>query len=130
MGKFSEKSLARLAETDPRLQALFRRVVSQYDCIVTAGYRSGADQDAAFRAGRSQKQAGQSKHNSYPALAIDVAPWPLQWENAKRFYHFAGYVKGVAEFMAIPIRWGGDWDSDLDLDDNGLVDLVHFEIKE
>ena len=39
-------------------------------------------------------------------------------------------VMGVAKQMNLPIRWGGDWDMDNDLDDSNFLDLVHFEIKE
>ena len=29
--------------------------------------------------------------------------------------------------MGIKIRWGGDWDSDTQVNDNKFDDLVHFE---
>jgi peptidoglycan L-alanyl-D-glutamate endopeptidase CwlK len=32
--------------------------------------------------------------------------------------------------MGIKIRWGGDWDSDGDINDNRFDDLVHVEIKD
>jgi peptidoglycan L-alanyl-D-glutamate endopeptidase CwlK len=60
--------------------------------------------------------------------AVDLAPYPIDWKNTKRFYHFAGIVLGVATEMGIRIRWGGDWDMDDDLDDQSFMDLVHFEI--
>jgi peptidoglycan L-alanyl-D-glutamate endopeptidase CwlK len=60
-----------------------------------------------------------------------VAPYPIDWNDTKRFYHFAGFVLGVAKSskIAIPIRWGGDWDSDNDLNDQTFMDLVHWELK-
>ena len=61
-------------------------------------------------------------------MGIDVAPCPIQWNNSKRFYHFAGYVKGVADSLGIKICWGGDWDKDNDFDDQTFNDLVHFEL--
>ena len=88
-------------------------------------------QDEAFAAGKSKKQWPDSKHNVKEdelSLAVDVAPYPINWENLKRFYHFAGYVKGVADQLDITIRYGGDWDMDNDLDDQDFMDLVHFEV--
>ena len=35
----------------------------------------------------------------------------------------------VAQDLDIPIRWGGDWDSDNNLNDQNFMDLVHFELK-
>lgn len=50
-------------------------------------------------------------------------------ENAmKRWYIFAGIVKGVALAMGISIRWGGDWDNDNNFDDQTFNDLPHFEL--
>ena len=47
-----------------------------------------------------------SKHNKLPSKAVDVAPYPIDWNDPDRFYHFAGYVRGIAEGMGIKIRWG------------------------
>ena len=46
-----------------------------------------------------------------------------------RWYYFGGFVLGTAEEMGIDIRWGGDWDSDRDLDDQSFDDLPHFEVR-
>ena len=71
------------------------------------------------------------KHNRKPSAAIDVAPWPIpDWEDLKTFYFFSGVVKGIANCLEIKIRWGGDWDSDNDLNDQTFNDLVHFELVE
>jgi len=32
--------------------------------------------------------------------------------------------------MGVDLRWGGDWDGDTEVRDNGFDDLVHFEIVE
>lgn len=67
-------------------------------------------------------------HNKTPSLAVDVAPWPIDWNDKNRFYHFAGRVQGIAQMFNIKIRWGGDWDSDNDLKDQNFYDLPHFEL--
>ena len=71
-----------------------------------------------------------SKHNQEPSLAVDVAPWPIDWNDSHRFYHFAGFVLGIAAALNIRLRWGGDWDSDFDLRDQTFFDLPHFELEE
>ena len=40
----------------------------------------------------------------------------------------AGYIQATADKLGIKIRWGGDWDSDGDLDDQTFMDLGHFEL--
>jgi len=117
-----------LSTVNGRLQDVFLEVIKGYDCSILCGFRNEEDQDEAFHTGRSQKKWPDGRHNKAPSNAVDVAPWPIDWNNKKRFYHFAGYVKGVADKMGIKLRWGGDWDSDNDLDDQSLFDLVHFEL--
>lgn len=128
MNEFSKQSWDRLETCHPDLQLLFQEVVKHYDCSILEGWRSEADQNNAVHEGKSKTPWPQSKHNTIPSSAVDVAPYPIQWNNLKRFYHFAGFVLGVAKEMNIKIRWGGDWDSDMDLDDQDFNDLVHFEL--
>lgn len=130
MNKWSNTSKERLEQCDERLQALAEAVLQIHDCSVLTGHRSENAQNQAYVEGYSTIQWPYSKHNSLPSLAIDLAPFPIDWENTKRFYYFAGIVMGVAKQMNLPIRWGGDWDMDNDLDDSNFLDLVHFEINE
>ena len=130
MPKFSKKSKEKLETCDDNLIELFNEVINTYDCTIIIGHRTKEEQDEAFRTGKSKLKFPHSKHNEEPSMAVDVAPCPIDWKNTKRFYHFAGYVQGIAEKLGIPIRWGGDWDSDRDLDDQNFMDLVHFELKD
>ncbi len=130
MPQFGKRSKERLETCHPRLQELFNEVVKNYDCSILQGTRSKEEQDKFFREGKSKVQYPNSKHNSTPSMAVDVAPYPIDWNNTNRFYHFAGYVNGVADTMGINLRWGGDWDSDKDFSDNHFNDLPHFEIRE
>jgi len=130
MNKWSNTSKERLEQCDERLQALAEAVLQIHDCSVLTGHRSENAQNQAYVEGYSTIQWPYSKHNKLPSLAIDLAPFPIDWKNTKRFYYFAGIVMGAAKQMNLPIRWGGDWDMDNDLDDSNFLDLVHFEIKE
>ncbi len=126
--KFSRRSLKELSTCHPELQRLFKEVIKEFDCSVLGGYRSDEEQEEFFRKGYSKLRGGQSKHNHHPSLAIDVAPYPIDWKNIERFIYFAGYVKGMSRQMGIKIRWGGDWDSDNFMKDQSFNDLPHFEL--
>lgn len=138
MPKFGTESARKLSTAHPRLQDLFNRVVQDYDCKILYGVRTAQEQKELVAAGKSKTL--NSKHLLHAdgfAHAVDVSPYPIpdDWgegnylEKAK-FYNFAGYVLGTAIQMGIEIRWGGDWDQDLDFDDQTFMDLVHFELKE
>ena len=130
MPKFSKKSLSKLETCDKRLQDLFLRVVKKFDCTILEGHRSKDRQNKLFDEGKSKLKYPKGKHNSLPSKAVDVAPYPIDWNDRERFTYFAGYVIGIAYQMGLKIRWGGDWDMDTEVKDNNFDDLPHFEIKE
>lgn len=130
MPRFGKSSRSKLEQCDERIIAVFERVVREFDCSVLEGHRSNERQEQLFAEGKSKLRAGQSKHNKIPSLAIDAAPYPIDWNDRERFHYFAGYVKGVAQEMGVKLRWGGDWDSDWQVSDNNFDDLPHFEIVE
>lgn len=131
MPLFSPASKAKLSTCHPDLQRLFYEVIKYYDCTVIEGHRSKEAQDKAVAEKKSKKAWPTSKHNFMPARAVDVAPYPINWDTKehRRFYHFAGFVKATAIKLGIEIRWGGDWDSDLVFSDERFNDLPHFELK-
>ena len=130
MPKFSKKSLSKLETCDKRLQDLFLRVVKKFDCTILEGHRGKDRQNKLFDEGKSKLKYPKGKHNSLPSKAVDVAPYPIDWNDRERFTYFAGYVLGIAYQMGLKIRWGGDWDMDTQVKDNNFDDLPHFEIKE
>lgn len=129
MPSFSEQSQEKLAGCNYDLQVLFNEVIKKFDCTIIVGHRGKNEQNEYYRTGRSKLQYPNSKHNKIPSEAVDVAPYPINWNDTKRFYYFAGYVKGIAEKMGINIRFGGDWDSDTEVTDQTFNDLVHFELR-
>lgn len=127
MAKFSASSMAKLEGVDYRLQDLCHRVVLElHDCTVVYGLRTQEEQAKLVQEGLSKTM--NSKHLT--GKAVDLAPFPIDWNNTKQFYYFAGMVLAVAKDMGIKIRWGGDWDMDNDLNDQNFMDLVHFELVE
>jgi peptidoglycan LD-endopeptidase CwlK len=130
MGTFSTASLERLTHVHPDLRRVFEEVVKHYDCSILCGHRGEEEQHIAFAQGRSKLDWPDSKHNGLPSKAVDAAPYPVDWNDAKRFYLFAGFVLGTAKQMGVNLRWGGDWDRDWDLSDNRFNDWPHFELYE
>ena len=129
--KFSKHSLKRLGTCDERLQKIFLEVIKHIDCTIVEGHRNKELQDDYFRIGRSRVKWPNGNHNSYPSNAVDVAPCikgKIPWDDSDYFYHFAGFVKGVASQMGIRIRHGYDWDMDNELKDQTLFDGPHFEL--
>ena len=126
--KFGASSLEKLKTCDSKIIFVMEKAIQIIDFSVICGHRGMKDQNKAFRAGRSKLQWPKSKHNSTPSKAIDIAPWPINWKDTKRFYYLGGIVMGIAQENNIQLRWGGDWDMDGDTSDNSFNDLAHFEL--
>ena len=145
MPRFGERSRARLATIEPRLRGVLIAVMSTAlntrddDFSVLTGRRGKADQDEAVALGRSHASWPDSAHNcaladdSKPphlwaedpdglSLAVDLAPYPIDWQDVERFHHLAGRVMQQAAVMDVGLRWGGDF--------RHLKDLGHFELVE
>lgn len=130
MPRFSKKSLTNLETCDPRLHQVFEAVVAEFDCTILEGHRDQLRQAQMVTEGKSKTPWPNSKHNTKPSLAADVAAYPIDWEDRERQTMFAGYVLATAKSLGVTLRWGGDWDRDTEVRDNSFDDLVHFEIVE
>jgi peptidoglycan L-alanyl-D-glutamate endopeptidase CwlK len=62
------------------------------------------------------------------AHAIDLAPFPIDWKDLKRFAFLAGLMRMAAQIEGVSIRWGGNWDGNSDFHNNSLEDLPHYEL--
>jgi len=128
MPAFSKTSLDRLATCHPKLQAVLNEVIKYEDFVVLEGHRGQEAQDKAFREGKSKLRWPEGKHNTLPSQAVDVAPYPVDWNDSLAFASLAGYVQAVADSMGIAVRWGGDWNGNGKSKDERFLDLVHFEL--
>ena len=153
LGKFSLKNL----ETcDERLQRLVYNVAEIINITVTEGYRGPIEQNLAYERGYSKLKYPESKHNSKPSEAVHLVPYipgigaligsqqqittlVLQMGRQRNIINswireqytmIAGIVWNEAHHLDLKIRWGGDWDRDLNLLDNRFDDLAHYEIYE
>jgi peptidoglycan L-alanyl-D-glutamate endopeptidase CwlK len=125
--------LRELRTCDPRLQDLAWIAIRFFDFTVLEGARDEARQELYFANGLTQLHWPDSRHNcpdGEKSRAFDLAPWPIDWRDENRFYALGGYLRGLAERMRIPLRWGGDWDGDWTFTDQHFHDLGHFELME
>ena len=128
MPSFGAKSLEKLDTCHYLLKDICSEVIKTYDFTVLEGHRSNERQEELFRQGKSKLRAGQSKHNQNPSHAVDIAPYPIDWDDTNRFYLLAGFMFQAATEYDVVIRWGGDWDRDWEHKDQSFMDLPHFEI--
>ena len=130
---------AHMQRLHPRLASVCRRVKQRLDYTVVFSWRSAAQQQELYKAGRSQLPAGQSKHNATGpdgqprSLAVDIRPpdfpgWGIVTDNAEDlnmrgealFSRFAGAFLYEADRQGVAITWGGDWVN--------FRDVLHFEM--
>jgi len=128
MAKFGKRSKERLATCHKDLQKVFNEVIKYVDCSVLEGHRSEERQNKLFKEGRTKVKYPKGRHNSSPSRAVDVTPYPVDWDDRERQTLFAGFVIGIARSMDIRLRWGGDWDMDFQVMDNRFDDFPHFEL--
>lgn len=121
MPTFSRSSKEKLATCHPDLQRLMNEVIKTTDIIILCGHRGEVEQNAAFANHTSQLKWPKGKHNSMPSKAVDVAPWPLDWDNEPAFCDLAVLIKRVASEIGVSVEWGGDWKT--------FVDLPHYQLK-
>jgi len=125
MPRFGKKSKERLKGVDAKLVNVLNELVKIMDVTIIEGLRTKKRQEELVKQGASKTKF--SKH--IEGKAVDVAPYPIDWEDRDRFHYMGGMIRGIAQQLNIPVRWGGDWDSDGETKDNRFDDLVHVEIK-
>lgn len=128
MPKFSRASAQRLATCHADIRKVCEQLIKTYDFVVTCGYRSKLDQDKAVADGKSKAKWPTSAHNKLPSQAVDLVPYPVDWNDTGRFKELAAAFRAIAEMMyeqgmiKSRFEWGGDW--------RKLKDYPHFEIKQ
>tara|TARA_R100001530_G_scaffold40861_2_gene31399 strand:+ start:435 stop:833 length:399 start_codon:yes stop_codon:yes gene_type:complete len=130
MPRFGKRSKARLKGVDAKLQNVLNEVVKYFDITVIEGLRSQERQNELVAQGKSKTKFG--KH--VQGKAVDIAPYPIDWDSRDDFHYLGGFVLGIAASQGVNVRWGGDWngsslkESARTTKDNNFDDLVHFEI--
>ena len=122
---FGAKSQSALSNVHPVLERVARRALAfgVLDFSVLSGYRTEEEQLALVAKGASLTV--KSAHRQEPALAIDIAPWPVDWHDFRAFQQLAGLMKAAFALDEQSDKWvfitGADWDN--------FRDLGHFEIR-
>lgn len=132
-GTTSKKRLATLAEP---LRLVLGEAILYYDFSIICGHRDKAGQDAAYYSTpqRSKVKWPNSRHNVYPSLAVDVAPYysekpHIRWNRLCEFVYLHGIIAAVAKRRGVAIRSGINWDQDDELiTDQDFNDFPHIEL--
>jgi peptidoglycan L-alanyl-D-glutamate endopeptidase CwlK len=133
---FGRASLERLQTTDNKIQDIMIEALASslidFGIPQYGGKRTPEEQKQLFLDGKSKCDGTNklSKHQS--GLAVDIFPYvngKANWD--KRYCFFlAGHIMATAKRLGYKLKWGGDWDMDMDFDDQTFFDLVHFELIE
>lgn len=150
---FSSVSRRRLNTCDMRLQILSQDVIEMVDFSVITGHRTKEEQNELYPR-YSKVKWPNSKHNSEPSRAIDVAPYLREYGAlfgsaeqitkiqrltgktnneindmiTKAYARLIGTFEAFAHMRDIDIRVGLDWDGDYDTLDQKFHDLGHIEL--
>ena len=113
-----KRSKERLEGVHPDLVAVVERAIeiSKVDFTVLESVRSVARQRELFNKGASKTM--NSRHLT--GHAVDLAPWPIDWNDLGRFRIMSEAVKMASVELEVPVTWGGDWRS--------FYDGPHFEL--
>ena len=120
MPEFGRTSRRKLNTCDQRLQDICNEAIQHIDFSVICGFRCEAEQNAAYNGGKSQVDWPNSKHNSTPSPAMDIVPYPVDWNDTDRFIELSKVIKAVADRQGTKIKWGGDW---------SWFDGPHYELE-
>jgi peptidoglycan L-alanyl-D-glutamate endopeptidase CwlK len=145
---FGPTSKARLDTVDDRLAAICHLALckSSIDFMVLEGRRTVERQHELYGQGRTeaelvkvgvnpklakpamQKVTWTLKSNHFTGRAVDLVPYPVDWNDSKKFDAIAKAMFEAAEDLGTPIRWGADWDRDGKPRERGESDSPHFEL--
>ena len=123
---FSERSLRNLQGVKPQMQKLAKDAlaISEVDFMITEGLRTSERQKELVAKGLSKTM--KSKHIT--GDAIDVVPYPVDWNDWKKFQKINEAFKAAATASGVRYRWGGDWNSNGSSKDERFLDGPHFEL--
>ena len=149
--QLSQRSLDRLHGVDQKLVAVVKRAIelSPIDFMVLEGIRTREQCMINYGKGRTAAQCSAkgvpakyakpsaakvtwlnnpfaSKHVS--GKAVDLVPYPVDWNDLKKFDQIAKAMLQAAKELGVPVRWGADWDNDGKPRERGESDSPHFEI--
>ena len=114
---------------------MLNKAIKHYDITVLEGVRTLERQTELVRTGMSKTM--KSKHLKQAdghSHAVDVALYPIDWNDRDRFVFLQGYLKGLADQMfddgeiTHKLRLGVDWDGDGNIKEHSFFDGPHIEL--
>nr|WP_298892212.1 M15 family metallopeptidase [uncultured Acinetobacter sp.] len=147
----SKRSLSNLEGVHPDLVRVVKRAITltKQDFMVIEGVRSREQCMINYGKGRTVAQCqakGIPAKYAKPKLAkvtwlnnpfssrhvtghaVDLVPYPVDWNDLKKFDAMADAMLVAADLEGVSIRWGADWDSDGNRRERGEYDSPHFEL--
>lgn len=152
--RLGERSLKNLEGVHPKLRAVVNRAIgiTTVDFLVLEGVRSVLQCHINYGKGRTAAQcraAGVDVKHAKPGVAkvtwtlnsnhkinkvtgfghaVDLVPWPIDWNDLKKFDAISKAMFQASDELKVPIRWGADWDRDGKPRERGESDSPHFEL--
>lgn len=145
---FGPQSIARLVGVHPKMVAVVHGAleimnewaaagVATCDIMVLEGVRTPERQLKLYAQGRTApgsivtwtKVSNHfvNKKTTY-GHAVDLVPYPVDWNDLKKFDLISRAMFASASKLNTPIRWGADWDRDGNPRERGESDSPHFEL--
>ena len=122
MPKFGKRSMDNLVGVHPKIVDVLLEAIKHYDFSVLEGLRSPERQSELVSQGSSMTMASKHlKQSDGFSHAVDIAPYPIDWDNTEEFFYLAGLIEGIAKSKGINLQWGGRWRS--------LKDCPHFQLE-
>lgn len=128
MSKFSKTSMIKLSQIHPDLQKVLNIAIENVDFTIVCGYRGQKEQELAYSQGKSKLKYPNSKHNLIPSRAVDIAPYPIDWNDRESFIRLVSYIQGIGDTLGIKIRLGVDWNNNFRTKDEKFSDAPHIEL--
>lgn len=133
------RSLKNLEGVHPKLVDIVKLAIAytKVDFTVIEGVRTQERQNLLYAQGRTKP--GQivtwsrtSNHFTNKRTgfghAVDLVPFPVDWNDLKKFDAISLAMFAAADQLNTPIRWGADWDRDGFPRERGETDSPHFEL--
>jgi len=137
--RLSSRSRKNLEGIHPKLIAVVERAIeiTKQDFMVIDGVRTKQEQLDLYAKGRTKPGRKvtwtlKSKHmvneKTGYGHAVDVCPYPVDWNDTKKFDMIAVAMMKAARCEGVVLRWGADWDMDENTRERGEYDSPHFEL--
>lgn len=122
--KFGARSTRELLTVHPDIQKVMFKALDLgvMDFSVIQGRRTQAEQDRLYAQGRTEpgpivtwtRDSLHLPQENGLASAIDIVPYPIDWQDEARFHQLSGIIKSAANLVGVELDWGYDlWGKDM-----------------